>query len=412
MKSILRFSILVMLSCILLYSGTAQAFIWTQKANFTPGNRYGAFSFAIGDYGYIGSGVVQTGSSYNLVNDFWAYNSITDSWSQKASLPAAGRIGAATFSVLNRGFVATGNDYVSYLNDLWEYEPTMNSWTQKASFPGGPRYTCSAFAINEYGFVGMGRLTSCYSDFYRYDVLQDIWTPIAAVPGPARQSAKGFTVDGFGYVVGGAEPSQQYNSNQTYRYDPIGDNWVQVANYPGNGSHGFAGFVLNDVAYIGTGTSLSSNNQVYDDLWSYEPALDLWSPVPNFTGGIRQGTASMAIGNKGYLGLGSDVIFPALNYKSDWWSFIDPTGIDEPVINDVNVFVDTDNNLHIDLPTAAKNAHVFNLYNAAGQLVAKKELVANENKLLISLSEYAKGVYTYSLSGVKNQWSGKISLLN
>ena len=59
---------------------------WTQKANFGGTPRYGAAEFSIGSKGYIGIGS-DAYPVYHFVNDFWEYDTITNSWSQKANFP-------------------------------------------------------------------------------------------------------------------------------------------------------------------------------------------------------------------------------------------------------------------------------------------------------------------------------------
>jgi N-acetylneuraminic acid mutarotase len=401
---------IVLFFCINLLSFNVHALTWTQKASFSPGNRYGAYGFSIGIYGYVGSGSVQNGPAYTLINDLWEYNSVTDSWAQKAALPAGGRVGASAFTIVDKGYVTTGYDFVNYLDDLWQYDPSANMWIQKASFPGGTRYSCASFAINEYGFVGMGKSGGYYSDFFRYDVQADAWDTIQSIPGVARQSAKGFTIDGYGFVVGGAEQSSMYNCKNTYRYDPIGDNWLQVSDYPGNGSHGFAGFVINDIAYIGTGTLLSLSNPVFNDLYAYDAITDVWTPITSFTGGIRQGAVSMAIGSQGFVGLGSSVIFPSLNYFDDWWTMVDQTGIIENENNNhTSIYIDNQQNLHIELQQASSDNQNVLIFNSTGQVIEKNQLVSQQREIIISMKKYAFGVYHYTVQGNGNNIAGKFA---
>nr|HMT30799.1 hypothetical protein [Bacteroidia bacterium] len=168
MKTQLQNSILLMVLGVLITS-SAFSLTWQQKSSFTPGNRYGAFCFSIGQMGYVGSGVIQVGTSYSLVNDFWEYDPTLDIWSQKATLPSTGRVGAATFVALNSGYVVTGSNLANLLDENWKYDPTLNTWQSMSDFPGGARYTCASFDVSDYGFVGMGYYTSCFLDFYRYN---------------------------------------------------------------------------------------------------------------------------------------------------------------------------------------------------------------------------------------------------
>lgn len=414
MKTQLPTSISLILICVLI-SSSAFSLTWQQKTNFTPGNRYGAFSFSIGQKGYVGSGVIQVGTSMNLVNDFWEYDPQLDTWTQKATLPSTGRVGAATFVALNAGFVTTGFNLVTHLSDNWKFDPALNTWQAMSNFPGGNRYTCASFDVSDYGFVGMGYSTACYSDFYRYNPISDTWTPIAPIPGTARQSAKGFSILDYGYVVGGAEGGAVYNCKQLWRYDPIGDVWVQKTDYPGNGSHGLSAFVMSNEGYVGAGTLLSiGSNTVYDDFHSYDPALDSWTSIPDFGGGIRQGTVSMSIGNRGYVGLGSTLIYPQINYQSDWWTFADPTGIEDPNINtnEVVAYFDIHHNLNINLNTSLKSKTAVEVFDANGKLIRSSTFNQNQQNLVIENMNLANGIYYFSLYiSSQKPISGKVMLI-
>ncbi len=401
--------------CCSLISGTALSLSWVPKSNFTPGTRYGAFAFSVNLKGYVGSGLIQAGSSFSLVNDMWEYDKILDSWTQKASLPPGGRISAATFTALNMGYLTTGYDLVNYHNDTWRYDPAQNSWQQMALFPGDPRYTATGFDVSDYGFVGMGKSGGYYSDFYRYNAAIDTWTAISDIPGPARQSAKGFSIDDYGYVVGGATQPTGYNSKELWRYDPISDMWVEKSEYPGNGSHGLAAFVLSGLGYVGTGTFLGTGpGAAYNDFYSYSPGNDAWTVLVNFGGGIRAGAVSMTIGNSGFAGMGTTQIYPLIDYQSDWWTFDNPTGIQEPQNNnDVTVYFDSDNNLVIQTGSPVKEQTHVLVHNSIGQLVSKSEIYQNQKEVIIKNLEPARGIYYYSLAGTSGATrSGKVLFIN
>src|SRR6185436_11532212 len=111
--------------------------IWTQKANFGGTNRFAASSFSADSLGFVGMGstIVNT---FTLIfhNDLWAYDPVTDTWAQKASLPSTARTEATAFRIGSKGYLAAGGDSTGYLSELWEYDTNTDSWAQKASLPG------------------------------------------------------------------------------------------------------------------------------------------------------------------------------------------------------------------------------------------------------------------------------------
>ncbi len=372
----------------------SQNYVWTQKAYFTPGNRAGAFAFAIGNKGYVGSGVTQISpTSIAYVSDFWEYDPSLDVWTQMASYPTAVSSPAA-FSIGGLGYVTTGFDGVSYLTNTYAYNPATNTWTAKAAFAGAARYTTSCFTIGTYAYVGLGKSGPYHSDFFKYDVLTDTWSSIATIGGSQRQNAKAFAANNMGYVIGGAFGfTGDYFDN--WMYDPLTNSWTQKANYPGGGSYAGFAFSLNGLGYIGTG-SHTSTSLTYGDCYSYNPATDTWMPEASFGGGVRNSTSYVSIGNKGYAGLGSTGIFPTINYQADWWEFSVPTSINaNHNSNTINVYANG-YEICVQLQNAAKENYTLRVFDVSGKIISTKLILAG-NSLYKTNLNVAKGNYVYEL---------------
>src|SRR5439155_2206044 len=96
---------------------------WTSKAPFPGTNRSTAIAFAIGNKGYLGTGVKTT-----VLKDFWEYDALADSWTQKADFAGHARADAAGFAIDCKGYIAVGDtDNGSIgstaLRDCWQYNP-------------------------------------------------------------------------------------------------------------------------------------------------------------------------------------------------------------------------------------------------------------------------------------------------
>ncbi len=140
---------------------------WTQKADFGGSARYDAQGFSIGNKGYIGGGISDIGPPF-LQIDFWEYDPLTDTWTQKANLPEY-RCNAAGFSIGNNGYFCAGVNDVSQLNDLIEWNQSINIWTHKAALPANARHIPIGFSIGNKGYVGMGvSAQSLLNDFWEY----------------------------------------------------------------------------------------------------------------------------------------------------------------------------------------------------------------------------------------------------
>lgn len=97
---------------------------WHQKASIpTTTSTIGDFpvSFAIGNFGYVGTGTSMAGTV-----SFWQYDTANDTWLQMPDLPAFPRFGASGFSIGNKGYLGQGSVYLSPANDLYEFSPDSN----------------------------------------------------------------------------------------------------------------------------------------------------------------------------------------------------------------------------------------------------------------------------------------------
>jgi len=143
--------------------------IWTQKADFGGTSRDGAIGFSIGSKGYIGTG---QDFNDNYYKDFWEYNQANNTWTQKAFFGGSARTGAVGFSIGSKGFIGTGlNGTFPYseLKDFWEYNPISDSWTQKADLEGPERWEAIGLSNSTKGFIGTGQGQGDYLiDFWEY----------------------------------------------------------------------------------------------------------------------------------------------------------------------------------------------------------------------------------------------------
>lgn len=269
---------------------------WQQKANFGGTAREGAVGFSIGGKGYIGTG--NDGS--NPTNDFWEYDTTTNTWTQKASLILA-RESAAGFSIGTRGYIGTGRDVSdNNLSDFWEWNQATNTWSAKAAFGGGIRQKAIGFSMNGKGYIGTGSAgaSNNKSDFWEYDPASDWWTQRADFGGGLRTGAVGFSISGKGYVGTGA------HTTDFWEYNPSSNSWTQKTNFPGTVRDNAAGFAINNKGYIGTGHDGISTPPYKKDFWEYDPSLNTWTQKPDVPGMERKKAVGFAMGGKGYIGTG------------------------------------------------------------------------------------------------------------
>jgi len=60
-----------------------------------------------------------------------------DAWTQKTNFGGVTRYYSVGFSINNKGYIGTGRDAGGALQDFWEYDPVLDTWTQKANYGAG-----------------------------------------------------------------------------------------------------------------------------------------------------------------------------------------------------------------------------------------------------------------------------------
>ncbi|MBI4931814.1 MAG: hypothetical protein HY841_13690, partial [Bacteroidetes bacterium] len=90
--------------------------------------------------------------------------------------------------------------------------------------------------------------------------------------------------------------------------------WTQKADLPGVARYKAAVFSIGNKGYMGTG---SQGVNYLQDLWEYNPATDSWTQKANFGGMARNNAVGFSIGSKGYIGLG----FGSNTYLKDLWEY-------------------------------------------------------------------------------------------
>ncbi|MBP9882027.1 MAG: T9SS type A sorting domain-containing protein [Chitinophagales bacterium] len=309
---------------------------WSQKSDLRGIARNHAVGFSIDGKGYMGTGFryVENKWQKTYYKDFWEYDPEYDVWKQKADFGGGTRGYAVGFSIGEKGYIGTGykfdKDYNEiYYKDFWQYDPILNSWTQKADFGGTARSGAVGFSIEDKGYLGTGST----NDFWEYDPLTDIWKQRSDFAGSSRGYAVGFSIEKKGYVGTGTAGLYGNAYIDFWEYDPNTDTWKQKMDFGGAARGRAVGFSIGEKGYIGTG--FGANSTYFNDFWEYDPASDTWAQNKHFGGTVRSGAIGFNIGNKGYIGTG--YMFDGDDhYFNDFWQYT-PTDC-----NGLTVFADTD----------------------------------------------------------------------
>lgn len=174
--------------------------MWTAKASF-PGNSglgiYYSTGFAVSGKGYFCCG--KNGAS-NYSKSLWQYDPLANSWLMKTDLPGPTRYGAISFVIGTYAYVGTGTDENILTNDFYRYNPATNTWIALNNFPGTGRFSCSSFVISGKGYILLGTDGGYKDELWQYDPAIDYWFPKAVLPGGERRSSGTFAIGGKGYA--------------------------------------------------------------------------------------------------------------------------------------------------------------------------------------------------------------------
>ncbi len=99
--------------------------------------------------------------------------------------------------------------------------------------------------------------------------------------------------------------------------------WVQRTNFGGTGRHRATGLAIGNKGYIGLGhVNGAQINVIYDDWWEYDPSSDSWTQKSNFPYSPgTYGAAAFSTSTRGYVGGGATLSnqFYEYNPQTNTW---------------------------------------------------------------------------------------------
>ena len=213
---------------------------WSAGPNFPGVAVEGPAVAAIGSKIYVAGG--STGPFNGGQSQLWELNTVSGSWSQKASMPTArGGAGAAVRN--GRLVVVGGINGGDSLNAVEEYNPATDSWSTLAPLVV-PRDNPAVAAVGDtvYAIGGRHRQVGANTLASGEKLVVDTWSPIAPMPTGRRAVGVG-TIDGRVQVVGG-EATGSDTFDVAEEYDPASDTWRTLAD-PDYPRHGTASATVN-----------------------------------------------------------------------------------------------------------------------------------------------------------------------
>ena len=199
---------------------------WTLETPL-PGPRYAVNGVtAIGSKLYVSGGFYDNGAPSKTL---YIYNTVTDQWTQRADMPAAGGCGS-------QGVIA-GKLYVytrvghncSGAHAFYRYDPGTNKWTFRAAPPSLHMSAVSGVIGGKLYLAGGSGATAFVPTYalHVYNPATNSWATKASLPG-RHQNAAGAAVDGKLYLAGGADYFAPLSPPMStfHVYDPASNSWT------------------------------------------------------------------------------------------------------------------------------------------------------------------------------------------
>jgi N-acetylneuraminic acid mutarotase len=313
--------------------------VWTARTNLTGFGRENAFAFSIGGMAYIGTGITL---SNGIMHDLWAWDQMTNTWSQVADF-AGNRVAGIAFAVDGKGYAGLGYDGTSSVGDFWEYDPAQNQWNYKGIFPGGARSGASCFTnalLPASGYVtGGGTGDTAYFDLWQYTAANNSWLQRADYPGGAKSNTTAFSIGNYGYVGCGKLNINNSFTNTFYQYNSLTDTWTPIAPFPGSARFGAVGFSIGNKGYVGTGWDSIPSQYIRRDFYEWNQATDTWTQVFDLPGPARCYAVAFSVQGKGYVSTGSNTITNSYFYDDLWeYGLANNVGVAENAEQTINIF--------------------------------------------------------------------------
>jgi N-acetylneuraminic acid mutarotase len=201
------------------YNTSTGSWVSTGASSPISGYKYHGVFFSLNNKIYYGLTSNSPYSGSILNRTLWELGTISNSWTQKQSMPAiTSKFAVTSFSMNNKGYVLFSD------NKFCEYDPETDSWTQLQNYPGSvDYYGRNSMVINNKAYVGFGRTYSGSTfsdDLYTYDRTSNSWTFFCKIPFGGRMNAVSFVVNNKGYIGPGYLQNGGNQIKDLLEFDP------------------------------------------------------------------------------------------------------------------------------------------------------------------------------------------------
>ena len=236
-----------------------------------PGEaRRGASAFVLGKKIYVGLGCQLREEGNKYFNDFWVFDTETDTWEKcKHAFPEEARAYAYSFAIDGKGYVGTGSTDKTAFHTSFMFD-TLNGWKRYGEITWTLAKITGMFTFiaNQTAYVHSGATLQrdssyiCTGSIYKLHAGDVMWAESSehSEVRPRRKFASAFVLQHKGkeyaYIVGGLDDNDQALSS-CWGYNPRSSQWEEKTPMPQALAKGVS-FTLGNRGYIIGGTGAYS----------------------------------------------------------------------------------------------------------------------------------------------------------
>jgi N-acetylneuraminic acid mutarotase len=360
---------------------------WNQL-NDIPSPRHHPVTWGLDGKGYMVTGTVPPN---NVTADFYEYDPMTDTWTQKTAFPGTARSFSIGTTYNGKGYMGFGATSSQFLSDLWEYDPDADSWTQLASCPCQGRRHPAFVAVDDKIYVGLGDgQFANLGDWWEYDMITNTWTQMPNLPGPGRHHPFQFAAGNMAFA--GMGHSGNIIFGDWYLFDPQTRQWTVKTPFPGESRVAGTQFDYGGFGYVLSGDGDNHSWMATGEMWKYDYTIDSWTQLPSHPGVSRWAPGSFVIGQEVFFFGG--VNRQASTYPASMYSYdLGPSSVGQREFAEklVSLYpVPSSDKVYIQAETGIKSWKAIDQF---GRLM--EEGISTE----LNVSSWAKGLYVLIVEG-------------
>ncbi len=346
-----------------------------------------------------------TGGGSGSVNTIRYYDTLAGTWTTTSTTLPQALFFASAATVGDKIYIIGGaNTWATPLSTVYCYSPDGDSISARASLPVATmEQACGVWRGTHIYVMGGGNWSMApIANVQVYDVAADTWSAATAMPA-ARGVLGGAVCGDYAVAVGGN------SSGFTWEDDcyvgtidpgnPLNIAWTTATAYPAGNILRPSTMAYDGKLFISAGYTGSNMSAITYD---YDPATDVWSPLPDKTTATVSAGQAALVGRWAYVvggeaGSQNESLYlgPGMGVEGA------PTGASQAVLSLAPNYpnpVRGRTNISFNLPKAG--AYELTIYNIAGQVVDRQNGMgqAGPNRLFWNAGRLSAGVYLYRLS--------------